>query len=331
MSYIENKYIGLISSRLDKFSQKSTDNYNFRCPYCGDSKKTKNKARGYLYSIKDTFNYKCHNCGKSSSFKNFLKDVDPTLHDQYVIEKFKNNKKENVYLKPSLKKEVKPPLEKYFNLPTISELNKEHFARQYVENRKIPKKFYTELYFCEKFKEWTNLQKNTFKTLEYDEPRIIIPLCKNGKIFGFQGRSLSKKPKLKYITIILDDSFSKIYGLDNIDESKNIYIVEGPFDSMFIDNAIAMVGADLNINESLDCNTVDCIFVYDNEKRNKEIVDRMEKVISDGNSIVIWPDDLKEKDINDMILSDLPVMQILKENTYKGLQAKAKFIGWKRV
>lgn len=331
MAYIENKYIGLISDRLDKFSQKSTNNYNFRCPYCGDSRKTKTKARGYLYSIKDTFNYKCHNCGKSSSFKNFLKDIDSTLHDQYVIEKFKNNKKENVYLKPFFEKKASPILKKHFDLPSISELNKEHLARQYVESRKIPEKFYKQLYFCEKFKEWTNSQKHTFKSLDYDEPRIIIPLCKNGKIFGFQGRSLSKKPKLKYITIILDNSFPKIYGLDNIDESRNIYIVEGPFDSMFIDNAIAMVGADLNINESLDPNKVDYIFVYDNEKRNKEIVDRMEKVISNGHSIVIWPDDLKEKDINDMILSNHPVMEIVKNNTYKGLQAKAKFIGWKRV
>jgi DNA-directed RNA polymerase subunit RPC12/RpoP len=331
MLYIENKYIGLISYRLDKFSQKSTNNYNFRCPYCGDSKKTKNKARGYLYSIKDTFNYKCHNCGKSSSFKNFLKDIDSTLHDQYVIEKFKNNKKENIYLQPSSEKKVSPILKKHFNLPFISELNKEHLARQYVESRKIPEKFYNQLYFCEKFKEWTNSQKHTFKSLDYDEPRIIIPLCNNGKIFGFQGRSLSKNPKLKYITIILDNSFPKIYGLDNIDESKNIYVVEGPFDSMFIDNSIAMVGADLNINESLDSNKVDYIFVYDNEKRNKEIVNRMEKVISNGHSIVIWPDDLKEKDINDMILSNHPVMEIVKHNTYRGLQAKAKFIGWKRV
>jgi DNA primase len=331
MAYIENKYIGLISARLDKFSQKSTNNYNFRCPYCGDSRKTKTKARGYLYSIKDTFNYKCHNCGKSSSFKNFLKDIDSTLHDQYVIEKFKNSKKENVYLKPFFEKEASPILKKHFDLPSISELNKEHLARQYVESRKIPEKFYKQLYFCEKFKEWTNSQKHTFKSLDYDESRIIIPLCKDGKIFGFQGRSLSKKPKLKYITIILDNSFPKIYGLDNIDESRNIYIVEGPFDSMFINNSIAMVGADLNINESLDPNKVDYIFVYDNEKRNKEIVDRMEKVISNGHSIVIWPDDLKEKDINDMILSNHPVMEIVKNNTYKGLQAKAKFIGWKRV
>jgi DNA-directed RNA polymerase subunit RPC12/RpoP len=331
MSYIESKYISLVSSRLDKFSQKSKDNYNFRCPYCGDSQKTKSKARGYLYSIRDTFNYKCHNCGKSISFKNFLKDIDSTLHDQFVIEKFKNSKEEVYKLKPEIKKEEKKNLKKYFNLPTISELNKEHFAKQYVEQRKIPEKFYNRLYFCEKFKEWTNSQKQTFKSLEHDEPRIIIPLIYNGKIFGFQGRSLSKKPKLKYITIILDDTFPKLYGFDEINWSKNVYVVEGPFDSMFIDNAIAMVGADLNVDSILNNNKIDYVFVYDNEKRNKEIVNRMEKVILDGHSIIIWPDDLKEKDINDMILSNLPVMEIVKNNTYKGLQAKAKFIGWKRV
>jgi DNA-directed RNA polymerase subunit RPC12/RpoP len=331
MSYIESKYISLVSSRLDKFSQKSKDNYNFRCPYCGDSQKTKSKARGYLYSIRDTFNYKCHNCGKSISFKNFLKDIDSTLHDQFVIEKFKNSKEEIYKLKPEIKKEEKKNLKKYFNLPTILELNKEHFAKQYVEQRKIPEKFYNRLYFCEKFKEWTNSQKQTFKSLEHDEPRIIIPLIYNGKIFGFQGRSLSKKPKLKYITIILDDTFPKLYGFDEINWSKNVYVVEGPFDSMFIDNAIAMVGADLNVDSILNNNKIDYVFVYDNEKRNKEIVNRMEKVISDGHSIIIWPDDLKEKDINDMILSNLPVMEIVKNNTYKGLQAKAKFIGWKRV
>jgi len=331
MSYIESKYISLVSSRLDKFSQKSKDNYNFRCPYCGDSQKTKSKARGYLYSIRDTFNYKCHNCGKSISFKNFLKDIDSTLHDQFVIEKFKNSKEEIYKLKPEIKKEEKKNLKKYFNLPTISELNKEHFAKQYVEQRKIPEKFYNRLYFCEKFKEWTNSQKQTFKSLEHDEPRIIIPLIYNGKIFGFQGRSLSKKPKLKYITIILDDTFPKLYGFDEINWSKNVYVVEGPFDSMFIDNAIAMVGADLNVDSILNNNKIDYVFVYDNEKRNKEIVNRMEKVISDGHSIIIWPDDLKEKDINDMILSNIPVMEIVKNNTYKGLQAKAKFIGWKRV
>jgi hypothetical protein len=335
MSYIEKKYIGLVASRLEKFCEKGPDNYNFRCPYCGDSQRTKNKARGYLYAIKDTFNYKCHNCGKSSSFKTFIKDIDSSLHDQYVIEKFKHSKNQKIGLVPEskiqLKETPKKQLKKFFDLPTISELNKEHFARQYVEQRKIPENKFNDLYFCEKFKVWTNSQKQTFKSIQYDEPRIIIPLTYNKKIFGFQGRSLSKKPKLKYITIILDNSYPKIYGLDFIDWSKSVYVVEGPLDSMFIENSIAMVGADLNVNVIPNYEKTDYIFVYDNEKRNKEIVNRIEKTIDDGDMVVIWPDDLKEKDINDMILSGIPVMEMLKDRTYKGLQAKAKFIGWKRV
>jgi len=331
MDLIDFKYIDLVSTRLQKFKRVKDSLYNFRCFYCGDSKRTKNKARGYLYSIKNTFNYKCHNCGKSTSFVNFLKDVDPNIHDQYIIDRFKTNKKKEPVLKVE-KKSSKPVFKKkYFDLPQLSKLNKEHFARQYAEKRGIPEKKLSELYFCEKFKEWTNTQKPTFKSLEYDEPRIIIPLIYNDEIFGFQGRSLSKNSKVKYITIILDDSIPKIYGLDGIDWSKNVYVVEGPIDSMFIPNAIAMVGADVNISQIPDRKDIDYIFVYDNEKRNKEIVDRMQKTISQGHYIVIWPNDLKEKDINDMILAGLPVEEIIKENTFMGLEAKAKLIGWKRV
>lgn len=333
MSFIEKKYIGMISTRLDKFSQKGNDTYNFRCIYCGDSKKSQSIKRGYLYSIKDTFNFRCHNCGKSISFKNFLKDIDTSLHDQYVLEKFKGTSSKEVKLKLVKPQKVKIPIKKHFDLPLISELNTEHPARKYLEQRRIPKDKLNTLYFSETFKEWTNTQKETFssKSLKYDEPRIIIPLVCGGTIFGFQGRSLSKNSKLKYITIILNEEYSKIYGLDDINWNQNVHVVEGPFDSMFIPNSIAMAGADLNVSEIETKRDIDFIFIYDNEKRKKEIVDRMEKVINKGHSIVIWPNDLKSKDVNDMILENIPVMDIIKNNTFRGLQAKIKFNGWKRV
>lgn len=320
----------MISTRLDKFSQKNNDTFNFRCIYCGDSKKSQSTKRGYLYSIKDTFNFRCHNCGKSISFKNFLKDIDTSLHDQYVLEKFKGTRTKEIKLKSVTPKKI---IKKHFDLPLISELNTEHPARKYLEQRRIPKDKLNTLYFSETFKEWTNAQKETFssKSLRYDEPRIIIPLVRDGIIFGFQGRSLSKNSKLKYITIILNEEYSKIYGLDDINWNQNVYVVEGPFDSMFIPNSIAMAGADLNVSEIETKKDIDFIFIYDNEKRKKEIVDRMEKVIDKGHSIVIWPNDLKSKDVNDMILEDIPVMDIIKNNTFRGLQAKIKFNGWKRV
>ena len=333
MSFIDEKYISLVSSRLQKFTKKKTGLYNFRCNYCGDSEKQKSKARGYLYQIKNDYNYKCHNCGATRTLTNFLKDLDTVLYDQYVMERYNNGltgKKSNTP-EPEFKFEAPIFKKKSFNLPTISELNKEHLARVYLEKRQIPEKFLNQLYYCEKFKEWTNTQKETFKSVQYDEPRIIIPLIKDGEIFGYQGRSLNKSSKVKYITIILDDSQPKIFGWDNVDWNKTIYIVEGPFDSMFLNNAIAMVGADVDYMffiQNYDC---EFVFVYDNEKRNKEMISRVEKTIDMKFPIVIWPQDLKCKDINDMILAGLDVEKIIKDNTFMGLVAKAKLIGWKRV
>jgi len=259
--------------------------------------------------------------------------MDTVLYDQYVMERYKEGttgrgsqtkNPEFNFEKPNFSK-------KAFDLPTIAELNKEHSARKYLEDRKIPNNYLRELYFCEKFKEWTNTQKHTFDKVEKDEPRIIIPLVNKGEIFGFQGRSLNKNSKVKYITIILNDTHPKIYNLDKPDYDKTVYVVEGPFDSMFLDNSIAMVGADIDKMFFVSNFGTDFVMVYDNEKRNKQIVDRMEKAIQMRFPIVIWPNDLKEKDINDMILSGIDAPKIIKENTYMGLEAKAKLIGWKRV
>ncbi len=333
MSFIDEKYILLASSRLQKFARKKAGLYNFRCNYCGDSERQKSKARGYLYQIKNDYNYKCHNCGTSRTLTNFLKDIDIGLYDQYIMERYKNGitgKKTNTpepefkFEKPSFKKKI-------FNLPTILELNKKHIAREYLEKRQIPEKFLSELYYCENFKEWTNTQKETFKSVQYDEPRIIIPLIKDGEIFGYQGRSLNKLSKIKYITIILDEKQPKIFGWDKINWNKTVYIVEGPFDSMFLNNAIAMVGADMDYMFFKNKPDVEFVFVYDNEKRNKEMISRVEKTIDMKFSIVIWPRDLMYKDINDIILAGIDAQKIIKENTVMGLEAKAKLIGWKRV
>ena len=333
MSFVDQKYIGLVSSRLEKFKQVKTGLYNFRCIYCGDSQKNKNKTRGYIYGYKNDHNYKCHNCGVSKSFTNFLKDIDSSLYDQYVMERYKNGSTGKGSNTPEPKFTFEKPkfTKKAFDLPSIAELNKEHSARIYLENRKIPQNFLSQLFYCEKFKEWTNEQKYTFESTKYEEPRIIIPLTNKGEIFGFQGRSLSKKPKVKYITIILDEDQPKIYGLDRIDWNKTVYVVEGPFDSMFIDNSIAMVGADIDKMFFATNFETNFVMVYDNEKRNKEMAARLEKSIEMKFPVVIWPKDLKEKDINDIVLSGQDVESMLKLNTYQGLEAKLKFTNWKKV
>ena len=323
MDIIDSKYIGLVSSRLQKFKRVKADLYNFRCPICGDSQKHKNKARGYFYQVKTNTNYKCHNCGASMSFNNFLKQIDSTLHKQYVMEKFKEGftGKNFVVDEPKLEF-TKPIFRDKIDLPRASEVP---VAKNYLEKRNLDA---SQFYFAAKFKEWTNTQKHIFHTIGRDESRIIIPMYDTDKnLIGFQGRSLGPN-SVKYITVMLQDEAPKLFGLDKIDETKPIYITEGPFDSTFLENAVAMCGSDLDIR-SFGWSSY--IWIFDNEPRNREIIERINKTIDRGDQIVIWPSNIHEKDINDMVLSGHNVKSIVESNTYSSLKAKIKFNNWKKV
>ena len=323
MDLVDSKYIGLVSSRLQKFKRVKADLYNFRCPICGDSQKHKNKARGYFYQVKTNTNYKCHNCGASLSFNNFLKQLDPTLHKQYTLEKFKEGHTGKNFVVDEPTFDFKKPIfKRKLGLPKASEVP---IAKKYLEKRKLdPGKFY----FAEKFQEWTNTQKQTFDTIHRDESRIIIPMYDTDRnLIGFQGRSLGPN-SVKYITVMLDDDAPKIYGLDQIRGGSPVFVTEGPFDSTFIRNSIAMCGADADVSR---WGISDPVYVYDNEPRNTEIVKRVQAAISSKQAVVIWPSNIPEKDINDMVLSGHDVQTIVEENTYSGLNAQIKFNNWKKT
>ena len=323
MDLIDSKYIGLVSSRLQKFKRVKADLYNFRCPICGDSQKHKNKARGYFYQVKTNTNYKCHNCGVSLSLNNFIKQIDPTLHKQYTMEKFKEGYTGKNFVVEEPKLEFKKPIfKKDLDLPKASEVS---VAKEYLEKRMIdPAKFY----FAHKFKKWVNTQKQTFTTIGRDESRIIIPMYDTERnLIGFQGRSLGPN-SVKYITVMLNEEAPKVYGMDRIDTTKSVYVVEGPFESTFVKNSIALCGSDGDFEFIKDN---DCIYTYDNEPRNKEIVGRIERCIQNNKRVVIWPREVNQKDINDMVLAGHDIMSILKLNTYSGLEAKVKFNNWKKV
>ena len=324
MDIIDSKYIGLVSSRLDKFKRVKANLYNFRCPICGDSQKHKNKARGYFYQVKVNTNFKCHNCGASMSFNNFLKTIDSNLHKQYTMEKFKDGFSggRNFVVEEPKFDFKKPVFKKSLDLPRASEIP---IATKYLEKRKIdPRNFY----FTKEFQKWTNTHKQTFDTIHRDESRVIIPLHDTEKnLIGFQGRSLGPN-SVKYITVMLNEDAPKIYGLDKIDETKPIYITEGPFDSTFVENSVAMCGSDLDIGSF---GWSSHIWVFDNEPRNREIVKRISNTIDRGEQVIIWPTEIVEKDINDMALAGHDIMSILESNTYSGLKAKVKFNTWKKV
>ena len=322
MNLVDSKFIGLISSRLEKFKKVKPNLYNFRCPICGDSKKNKSKTRGYLYNIKADINFRCHNCGASMTFSNFLKQLDPVIHKQYVFERFKTNStgRGTVVEEPTFKFE-EPKFKTKLSIPPCSEVQR---GREYLQKRRLdPEKFY----WAEDFTGFVNSIKPTFGSNVPKEPRIIIPLYYNKNLIGVQGRSVLPN-SVKYITTIFYNDAPKIYGLDTIRKSSPVFVTEGPFDSTFIRNSIAMCGADGDVGK---WGVSTPVWVYDNEPRSKEITARISSTIARGESVVIWPTNIHEKDINDMVLAGHDVQSIVESNVYKGLEAKLKFNTWKRI
>ena len=325
--YVDIKYLNLLSTRLPLCKRKDDYLWNFRCPICGDSQKSKTKARGFIFRVKGKLLYKCHNCGISMPFDKLLERLDGALYSEYRLEKFQETQRPNPH-KLVQKKVAGTPefkVDILASLTPIEQLNNSHPAREYLLNRRLP---LDGLYWTDKFKEWTNSVKpGTFDDTRMDEGRIIIPFRnEQGVTFGYQGRQLGSTG-IRYITILLKEDAPKIFGLNTVNYDKPVYITEGPFDSLLLENAIAMAGADAS-HRSLGRGSH--IWVYDNEPRNKQITSRIAKHIAAGDSVVIWPSHIKQKDINDMVLAEIPVQNIITSNTFSGLTAQIKFNTWKK-
>ena len=335
--FIDRTFLLQLSPKLQRFARKKDDLYNFRCPLCGDSQKNKTKSRGYIFRKKNDYFYMCHNCGVSTTFYNFLKQVDPNLLQEYQLERYKNGETgNNNYPKPDFEeyKTEAPKFKKALELPTIDSLPEAHFAKNYVQQRRIPETFWSQLYFAEDFAAFIQTLGIEKDGLYKDDKRLVIPFYdKEKNLVAIQGRSLGES-KLRYITLKLHDDNKKVFGLDRIDEDELVYVLEGPIDSMFLTNAVATADSNLeSITDVLDKSKV--VLVFDNEPRNKEIVSKMEHAIDNHFNVVIWPEMIEEKDINDMMLIDNfsqdEIEDIISKNTFVNLRAKMEFVNWKKV
>ena len=327
---IDVQYLYNISSRLDRFKKKSRNLFNFRCPYCGDSKKNKSKARGFVYAVKNEYFYKCHNCSKGTTLGKLIEYIDPQLYKQYVIEKYKSGNN-NTVQEPEFKFEpVKFDDKTLKDLTRFDKIPNHPAYKMFIENRHL-KDYHDKLYVTWHFYDWVNkLIPNKFPNIKEDHPRVIIPfLDVDNKMFAFQGRAFGDEEP-KYITIKLDENKRRIYGLDRLDINKTIYITEGPIDSLFLPNAIAVAGSDLEIKNLKR----KAVYVFDNEPRNREITQKMEKLIEKNYNICIWPKSLKYKDINDMVMSGMSpveIQSIIDNNTFSKLSAHQQLVNWKEV
>ena len=336
-TYIDKKFINIISTKLEKFAWKKETLANCRCPICGDSKKNKNRARGFFFQKGNDFFYKCHNCNYSSNLYNFLEQIAPSICKEYSIERCKNgeNGKSN-YKKPVIKFE-KPKFENKQSLVgcvSVDSLPDDHICKQYVKTRKLPEFSFSNLFYTEDF----SLVAKTLDPSKMDlikEQRLVIPIYdENNNLVGVQGRYLGNNPKaIRYITIKKVNVDRLWFGLNRI-QNEPVFVVEGPLDSLFLPNGVAMLGLDGSVILPEVIQNKEIIFVIDNEPRNKTVVKIIGQLIQNKFNVVIWPNRIKEKDINDMILSGKTtkqIVEIIKQNTYNGLEAQLKFNEWKKA
>lgn len=337
---LDEKYVSLLSNQLLRFriTRRNPLQINFRCPYCGDSKKDFKKARGYVYEKNSTLWYSCRNCSKTTNVPALIKHVDNRLHNEYIKEKYQNEPDTKKLSAPKKPVENSKSRKTLVDLPCINDLSLNHSARQFLVKRKIPKNRFDKLFYADKFFEYANtLEPGKFdkSVLKHDEPRIVIPFFdKTEKLITIQGRALGES-KSKYITIKIDKDQPHIFGGDTVDHKKRIYIVEGPFDSMFLSNAMAVAQSDLAasmIEYGADPKE-DYVLIFDNEPRNKDIVRQMKKAVSIGFKICIWPPVTASKDINEMVLQKvepLHIKEIIDQRTYSGVRAELELGRWSK-
>ena len=332
----DSKFLGLLSPKLDRFKQVRDHLWNFRCPLCGDSRRNKSKARGYVYRKKSDLFYKCHNCGSGLSIGNFIKEVDPTLYKHYIMERYKagetgkrKTKEPEFKFEPPKFKPKNTPI----HLPSIGSLPKEHYARVYYEAREIPNHFMDKIFYAEDFKKWAqSVCQVDYSTLMSGEPRLVIPFFdRDNKLIGAQGRAL-RESKIRYVTIKVHEDAPKVFGLERWNSDQHTYLVEGPIDSLFLPNCLAVAGADMSDLGILNKDKTTLIF--DNEPRNFQIVKNMVRFLKNGWKIVVWPNSITCKDINDMVLTsikDARLVEIINTNTYSGQRGEWEVHSWKKV
>lgn len=355
MLYLDLKYLHFIQHKLEGFVRKKDHVFLSRCPICGDSATNRNKKRFYLYSWKNELRVRCHNCGYSERFGTFLKDFDNFVYGQYRVELFKekygasyNEKQKEVVEEPTFKtsEEIEKELnrdksveEMFHTICTpLNELDPTNPAVKYCIDRKIPKFYFSRLFYIDNT---TKLNKISPELdLKYGDERLVIPFFdKQGTLIGLTCRALAKKTKLRYLSVKLKEDVTQIFGLDKVDPTKTIYVVEGPIDSLFLPNSIAVTGTAFgkieSVLEELNIASDQVVMIVDNQPRNSEVVKVLERLINKKFNVVIWDiDDSVGKDINAMIkdggLTPKDVFQSIKRCTYRGLEAMVKFIQWKK-
>lgn len=338
-TWIDLKYINQISHRLERFSWvRPSKVARCRCPICGDSFTDKTKTRGYFLVNSDVTVFYCQNCNANLPFSKFLEYHFQHEFQEYKMEVFAENRpfQSRTVKQEEFKIDATPVFApKEFlrqHCVKVGDLPKNHPVNQYLERRRIR---FTDLWYTERFGDTVCEFEEVYRSQNIpNEPRLVIPYRNpDGSLNGFQGRALGKS-KLRYITIKKETVPDIIFGMDRVNFSKTVFVLEGALDATFIPNSIAVNGSSLQrLNNMFTQEQLEkCVFMFDNEPRNPQIVGNMKKLMEMGHRVVVWCRETP-KDVNEMILSGMTMrelVELIRDSIESGLSGLMKLAMWKR-
>lgn len=339
MNFVDQEYAERIIQFEPRYRKVSQNPFklNCRCPLCGDSKKSETKARFWISDISGDGKLwvKCFNGCYSQPFDVFVKDLHPDLWSQLLMDRRKENLFDTTFVKTEKPKKIeKKIIETLPFSARLDTLKEDHPILKYVSSRMIPKDKWNRLWFTNNWQGLCNsVVPETYKK-EHKEFRLVIPIFnKDGDIESFQGRALDKNAPQKYITIKASPNSTKIYGQDTVDGSKTVYFLEGPIDSLFLDNACSITGGSLSLDVVPFPETR--VWVLDHEPRHEDTKKRLKSLIDAGERVVMWDKSpWKSKDINDMITKENAtkesIQEYMKNNIVQGLEAKLRYNNYVR-
>jgi hypothetical protein len=262
--------------------------------------------------------------------------MDTLLYKEYVLERYADGGNRKKFGTERTVKEVvkieKPEVSLWTQLmDCLYDLPADHEVIEYVNGRGLPKDSHKRLYFVDNIKNVVQLNYKYKESIRTEEPRLAIPFVnENGKLTALSMRGM-RGEALRYILIKIDEDAPTVYGMDNVDKTLPVTVVEGPLDSLFIKNSIACAGTSFNKIEELGLDKDNTRIVFDNQPKNAEVCKLVEKYVGMGYKVVIWPETIGEKDINDMVIAGINVQDIIDSNTYQGLSARMKFTSWRKI
>ena len=344
----------------------SGDTYNFRCPICGDSKKDKNKKRGYFYwkPDKNYYSFKCHNCNEAHTLIGYLKLYEKDMYRKYIYNALKSGGKLKVRAtQNSIVPNIVSKIDNSAVKSLISDLLKrkdiipaknikEYEVQKYIFDRGIPKNklkhlFYSDNFYDKLYKPLKILlgqfdKNESSKGVSNDKRIFWFIKDRTNNIIGIQGRSVEKDANRRYLTVKIVASSVMLGNLENVSLTDRIFVTEGFIDSLFLPNAVSLNGSSYAgaISKLKDLNAKDVTVVFDNEPHNKEIRKKVSGLIDNLISnhitnfgICLLPKNIrnKGKDINDYIKNGIEIsklINIINASTYYGAIAKIKLLRW---